>query len=291
MNIPAWTDYEENTQDIFEEVDELLRDGVEINIDEYVSKVEDPENRFRERFRRELEEIIRHYFDPKIDTLRKVGKYQIRSLIGSGGHADVYRAFDLDMKREVALKVPRENPFYSNDYLKAFRQEIAVMASVEHANIVTVHDTELNIDDDCYIAMEFIQGPSILDIDADDRQVVDIIIQVAKGLQAMHERGFIHRDIKPSNILLDIDGTAKITDFGFAKHVQNSNDKSEMNFVRGTPNYMSPEQAAGKIALDQRTDIFNIGLIFFEMLTGHKPYGDKLTPMESQTAIAKGAKG
>jgi len=222
-------------------------------------------------------------------TVRQIGKYKVEALIGEGGNADVYRAYDASSKRHVAIKSPRENPFRDNRSLKEFRREIQAMSALAgNPNVVSVYDVECDTQNS-YIVMELVEGPSILDADLDDRQISNVIRDVANGLGCIHNEGLVHRDVKPGNILLSLGGVAKIADFGFAKCVRHANSRSEMYVVRGTPKYMSPEQAKGGILLDHRTDIYNLGLVFYELLTGESPF-EGLNPEDSQVSIARSSR-
>ena len=184
-----WSKYDRNTQLLFEEADDLLRSGESIDIDEYVNRVSDPDNNFRERFRRELEDQVSFYCESTYDTKTFVGPYQVRELIGNGANADVYRVYDTDLQEHIAIKIPRENPFSSNKALRAFRKEVMAMAKTRHRNVVQVYGTSMSVDDDCYIAMELIEGPRLLDIDADEYQAAAIVLQILKGLRHIHSKG------------------------------------------------------------------------------------------------------
>jgi len=282
-----WGPYEEAVADVFEEAWKLLEAGQDIDIDAIVASIDDPNDMFRERLRFELEFERRAILEGQMKSLKQIGKYSVTRLIGEGGVADVYLGYDEMAKRQIAIKVPRENPFKDNRALREFRREIQTMSAVSgHPNIVTVHDVQCD-QQRSFIIMEYVDGPDVLAADLSERQIAQVIADIANALSAIHEHGLVHRDVKPSNILLSLDGVAKLADFGFAKHVRHANSKSEMYIVRGTPKYMSPEQAKGGIILDERTDIYNLGLVMYELLVGESPFY-RLSDPDSQVEIAKG---
>jgi serine/threonine-protein kinase len=204
-----------------------------------------------------------------------VGGYEILSVIGRGGMATVYRAQQVSMNRIVALKVlPRQ--FINDDtYLQRFNREVKIVAQLEHRNIVPVHDYGEH-DGQPYIAMRYMPGGSVddqlnngpLELEA----ILRIVEQIAPALDYAHGKNVLHRDLKPSNILLDDDGGAYLTDFGIARIL---GDQSASNIttqgVVGTPAYMSPEQAQGH-DLDNRSDIYALGVTLFEMATARRPF-------------------
>ncbi|MFC2157653.1 protein kinase [Acidobacteriota bacterium] len=201
------------------------------------------------------------------------GKYKIIEEIGRGGMGIVYKAEDTKLKRKVALKfLPAE--LMQDKHAKArFLQEAQAAAALNHPNICTVYEVDV-ADDQTFIAMEFIEGQTLKDkidsgpLDIDD--AVKITTQVAEGLAEAHAKGIVHRDIKPANIILTDKGTAKIMDFGIAK-LATGVDLTQPSTLIGTVAYMSPEQARGD-EVDLRTDIWSLGAIFYEMLTGERPF-------------------
>jgi serine/threonine-protein kinase len=211
----------------------------------------------------------------------KIGRYEIKSELGRGGMATVYRGWDPLFEREVAVKVlPPELLHADPQFKMRFEREAKIIASLEHPSIVPVYD----VGDDNgqpYFVMRYMSGGSLSDrIKAKTLTVEDtikILGQLAPGLDEAHSKGIIHRDLKPSNILFDTKGTPYISDFGIAKLSQSQSSGMTGSAIIGTPAYMAPEQAQGT-GVDGRTDIYAVGIILFEMLTGRQPY-EADTPM------------
>ncbi len=201
------------------------------------------------------------------------GKYKILSELGRGGMGVVYKAKDIRLKRLIALKFLPAELTQDEEAKKRFIQEAQAAAALEHPNICMVHEVD-EADEQTFIAMSYIDGQSLKDklesgpLDIDKAK--DIALQIAEGLKEAHEKGIIHRDIKPANIMLTKKGQAKITDFGLAK-LSWGVDLTKTSTIMGTAAYMSPEQAKGE-EVDQRTDIWSLGAMFFEMLTGERPF-------------------
>lgn len=207
----------------------------------------------------------------------KIGRYEILEKLGQGAMGIVYKALDPLIGRVVALKtmtqsanLPEES---KKEYVERFFREAKAAGALQHQNIVTIYD--MGIDDGIpFIAMEYIDGKSLSKLleekgKLEIEDAVNIILQVAEGLHFAHEKGIVHRDIKPDNILIDRNGRAVITDFGIA-HLTESN-LTKTGEVLGTPYFMSPEQILdGKI--DRRSDIFSLGVVFYLMLTGKRPF-------------------
>jgi len=207
----------------------------------------------------------------------KIGRYEIECLVGEGAMAKVYRARDPEIDRVVAVKVLKDEHFVDEDYVNRFLREAKAAGAISHPNIVTVFDVG-RFGNAPYITMEFLDEKSLADALAEHekmpiKRVVSIGIQLARALDLAHRRGIVHRDVKPGNILLMEKGEAvKITDFGIAR-LDRSEDlqKTHAGTVIGTPRYMSPEQAAGR-AVDGRSDLFSLGVILYELLTGKKAF-------------------
>lgn len=211
----------------------------------------------------------------------KLGRFEIESELGVGSFGHVFKAFDPQLQRTVALKVQRAGIFASNEEVERFLHEARAVAQLQHPHIISVHDTVRTDEEICYIVSEFVEGMTLEDVilqsDArleigNSQQVSTMIGEIARALQYAHEKGVIHRDVKPSNILIDGDGRPHIMDFGLAKRDLAETMTSDGR-VLGTPAYMSPEQAQGQSHLvDRRSDIFSLGVILYELLTGERPF-------------------
>jgi serine/threonine-protein kinase len=217
-----------------------------------------------------------------------LGRYEIVGELGQGAMGVVYKATDPLIDRIVAIKTITLSLAQEEreEYEARFYQEAKAAGRLSHPNIVTIYDVGRS-GDIAYIAMEFLQGRELRDILNDDKllpvdQAIDIVAQVAMGLAYAHEHGIIHRDIKPSNIMVARDGHVKITDFGIAR-MASSGVRTQTGMVLGSPKYMSPEQVMGKLA-DQRSDVFSLGVMLYEMLTGQPPFsGENVNAIMYQT--------
>ncbi|HEY6118514.1 MAG TPA: protein kinase [Pyrinomonadaceae bacterium] len=220
-----------------------------------------------------------------------LGRYEIRSLLGKGGMGEVYLAQDTQLRRSVAIKLLPAELIRHPERLRRFKNEAYAASSLNHPNILTVH--EIGTDGDLqYIATEFVEGESLRQHITENRmelrEVLDVGIQTASALAAAHQAGIVHRDIKPENIILRRDGYVKILDFGLAKLIEQQAPttgtevpttpliNTDPGVVMGTAYYMSPEQARG-LAVDARTDIWSIGVLLYEMVTGRRPFEGQTT--------------
>ncbi|UCF36986.1 MAG: serine/threonine protein kinase [Acidobacteriota bacterium] len=230
---------------------------------------------------------------------KKLKHYEVEELIGKGGMGVVYRARDIRLGRPVALKVLKEEITSDADRKKRFLHEARSASAVTHPAIAQVYDVD-EVDGTLFIALEFVEGATvrqlIKDRELDVLGAVEIAIQAADGMSQAHEKGIVHRDLKSDNIMVTRQGHAKILDFGLAKLLDTgqSSDahpsmietmaQTQVGTVMGTVAYMSPEQARGK-TLDHRSDIFSIGVVLYEMVTGELPFkGD--SPLDTMHAIA-----
>ncbi|MEM7199513.1 MAG: protein kinase [Planctomycetota bacterium] len=206
-------------------------------------------------------------------------RYELHEEVGRGGMAIVYRARDRQLDRECAVKVVRDDVRVADDALRRFRREVGVTASLQHANVVTVYDAG-----ESYLVMELVEGQSLAEALAERRmpvrELVGLVEKIARGVHAAHLQGIVHRDLKPSNVLLPHDGEPKVADFGVAHLSGNITELTRSGAVIGTPRYMAPEQVQAKgRPVTPRTDVYALGSILYEGLTGHTPHpGD--TPME-----------
>ena len=217
-------------------------------------------------------------------TGEKLGRYEIDRLIGSGGMGEVYLAKDEQLDRKVALKVLLPEFCSDEERVQRFKLEAKSVSALNHPNVITIHEI-VQENEKLFIAMEHVDGVTLRErIESRDLSPLDSIKiagQVANALSVTHEAGIIHRDIKPENIMIRHDGYAKILDFGLAKpslhQTSGNNDatiqivKTQPGLVMGSVRYMSPEQARGK-ETDERTDIWSLGVVFYEMLTGENPF-------------------
>ncbi|MCB9450119.1 MAG: protein kinase [Anaerolineaceae bacterium] len=205
---------------------------------------------------------------------KQIGGYEIQSVIGRGGMATVYRAHQVSMNRVVAVKVLPAQYAHDDTYLQRFNQEVKIVSQLEHRAIVPVHDYG-EFEGQPYIVMRFMAGGSADDLirrgAMDIEQVISIIEQIAPALDYAHGKNVLHRDLKPSNVLLDDGGGAFLTDFGIARILGEQGVGITTQGVVGTPSYMSPEQAQGH-PLDNRSDVYAMGVMLFEMLTGRRPF-------------------
>ncbi|NOH01329.1 MAG: serine/threonine protein kinase [Chloroflexi bacterium] len=209
----------------------------------------------------------------------KIGRYVIKSELGRGGMATVYRAFDPNFEREVAIKVLPREMLHDPQFHSRFEREIKMVASLEHPSIVPVYDVG-DEDGQPYFVMRYMPGGSLSDlIEQGSISIQDtarIVEKIAQGLAYAHRKGIIHRDLKPDNVLFDDNGDPFISDFGVAKLTESTSSLTGSGVI-GTPAYMSPEQAQG-LEIDLRSDVYGLGVIVYQMLSGHQPYSAD-TPM------------
>ena len=209
-------------------------------------------------------------------TIDRIGKYRIDGVLGSGAMGVVYKAYDADIARTVALKTIRHellDGLQEADIVARFRNEAQASGRLVHPNIVAVYDFGA-YGETTYIAMEYVDGTPlnaflVKDVPMDLAASITCITQLLRALDYAHARGVVHRDIKPANILITGDAQVKITDFGIAKI--ESSTLTQVGAVIGTPSYMSPEQFKGE-TVDGRSDLFAVGIVLYQMLTGVRPF-------------------
>jgi len=209
------------------------------------------------------------------------GKYRIDSFLSAGGMGSVYRALHVMLDKTVAVKVIRNELVTSDEVVARFQREARAASNLHHPNIVSVYDLGQTSDGTLYIAMEFIDGPSLKEVIRRNGPLtpwesIDILRQVASALSSAHQKQIVHRDLKSDNLMLQSEGGRKIVklvDFGIAKTFDETTQLTAAGYLLGTPHYMSPEQAAGK-PVDHRADLYSLGVILYEMITGEVPFGD-----------------
>jgi eukaryotic-like serine/threonine-protein kinase len=235
-----------------------------------------------------------------IATGTRVGRYEIRSLLGAGGMGEVYRARDPKLNREVAIKVLPAAFSADPERLRRFEQEAQAAGALNHPNILAIYDVATD-EGAPYVVSELLEGETLRErlkgAALPARKALDYALQIARGLAAAHEKGIVHRDLKPENLFLTKEGRIKILDFGLAKLIEPRGSgeapaelptrplNTDPGTVMGTAGYMSPEQVRGQ-PVDHRSDIFSLGVILYEMLAGERPFRGE-SAVETLNAILK----
>src|SRR6185503_9321837 len=223
----------------------------------------------------------------KVMSGQMIKQYKIIEPLGAGGMGEVYLAEDTRLNRKVALKFLPEHLVEDKDQLRRFEQEARAVAALSHPNVCTIHEVIETAEHSHCIVMEYVDGITLRERISKGRmnvnEALDVAIQTASALSAAHAAGVVHRDIKLDNIMARPDGYVKVLDFGLAKLAQRSDaagsetetrklsDKTSPGIVMGTVAYMSPEQARG-LPVDQRTDIWSLGVVIYEIVSGQKPF-------------------
>ena len=233
-----------------------------------------------------------------LDPGTTLGSYEIVDAIGAGGMGEVYRARDTKLDRMVAIKVLPETVAQNADALARFQREAKAVAALSHPNILAIHDLGEH-EGHRFAVMELLEGETLRERlrggPLPARKAAELARQVARGLAAAHDKGIVHRDLKPENLFVTTEGRVKILDFGLARTTETipegdadatRTSVTTPGVVMGTVGYMSPEQASGNVA-DNRADIFSLGTILYEMLSGRRAF-QRETGAETMTAILRG---
>lgn len=221
----------------------------------------------------------------KLKIGENLGRYRIKSALGAGGMGEVFLAEDTELERLVALKVLSDVFSGDNERVQRFILEAKAASTLNHPNILTIHEIS-QFNELHFIATEYVKGETLRQRQRRETlslsEILDVVVQVASALSALHDAKIIHHDVKPENIMLREDGLVKVLDFGLAKLI---GKKEKTAIVMGTVGYMSPEQARGK-PTDARTDIWSLGVCLYEMLAGFQPFAGE-TASDTIAAILK----
>ena len=205
---------------------------------------------------------------------KTIGPYRVIEQVGVGGMATVYKAYQPSMDRYVAIKILPHYLSQDPEFVKRFQREARAIAKLEHAHILPVHDYG-EYEGIAYIVMRYVEAGTLKDRMAQGQLPLDeigrLIEQIGGALDYAHRLGVIHRDIKPGNVLLDTQGDTYLSDFGLARMMEATQQLTASGVGVGTPAYMSPEQGQG-VKVDHRSDIYSLGIILYEMITGQVPY-------------------
>ena len=227
---------------------------------------------------------------PHPADLPQVPGYRVETVLGHGGIGVVYRAWHLRLNRPVALKMLLVGPYARPDELERFQREAEAIAALHHPNIVQVYDVG-EVDGRPFLSLEFVEGGTLAQqiqgVPQPARHAAALVATLADAVHQAHQSGIVHRDLKPANILLTRDGDPKVTDFGLARRLEGSGELTLSGAPMGTPSYMAPEQALGKKeAIGPATDVYALGAILYEMLTGRPPFKAESGPATLQQVVA-----
>jgi serine/threonine protein kinase len=220
--------------------------------------------------------ITRTGVDPELDAVRKAfhDRYMVESLLGRGGMGNVYKARERTLDRYVALKIVPEFRAQDEGFIERFRREARIAARLRHPRIVSVHEVG-TAGPFPYFSMDYIEGSTLRSVverrhTLPQEDATSIVVEICRAVAHAHSKGIIHRDLKPENVMIDTEGDVFVMDFGLARAVEDAG-LTQPGMIIGTPFYMSPEQLAGE-KLDERSDIYSIGLILYYCLTGDEPF-------------------
>src|SRR5207253_4372417 len=253
----------------------LLESGLGLFNDESVAAATDVDRDGR------VQALDRKKATPPTRMLADFGDYELLEEIGRGGQGVVYRAHQKSLNRTVALKVIGLGPWTTETHLKRFRREAEAAASLDHPGIVPIYEVRER-EGCCYFSMKFVEGGQLDEVvrraPISIRQGTELVAKVARTVHYAHEHGILHRDIKPGNILIDAKGEPLLTDFGLARLVEAESTITRTREALGTPSYMAPEQAAGDhTKLSKATDVYGLGAVLYQLLTGHPPFAGGTT--------------
>src|SRR5690349_13659632 len=215
------------------------------------------------------------------------GRYRVVRKLGTGGMANVYLAEDQELGRSVAIKMLDERHSQDEQFVERFRREATNAAGLSHPNIVSIYDRG-EAEGTYYIAMEYLEGSTLKDI-VERRgplpvgEAIGFTRDILDALKVAHRKGIVHRDIKPHNVMCDADGRVKVTDFGIAR--AGASQMTEVGSIIGTAQYLSPEQARGGV-VDARSDLYSVGVVLYELLTGTVPFNGDTTVERCFIAIS-----
>jgi len=250
----------------------LLETGLGLLPDAFVAEVDDLGH---------VDKLHSKKAERLVELLGELGDYELLEEVGRGGQGVVFRARQKSLNRTVALKVISLGQWASKAHVKRFRREAEAAASLDHPSIVPIYEVGER-DGSCYFSMKFVEGGQLDEVSRrrpiSIRHAAELIAKVARTVHYAHEHGILHRDIKPGNILLDDKGEPHLTDFGLARLVETESTMTRTLEVLGTPSYMAPEQAAGNnTQLTSATDVYGLGAVFYQLLTGQPPFAGGTT--------------